>query len=72
MRQLAAKEPARYINEFKIAPEALRSHLVPEKYLAIGGDSLEKLWNLDNYHDFVFERTAALTRAANEFFVSLR
>ncbi|MBW1987876.1 MAG: DUF262 domain-containing protein [Deltaproteobacteria bacterium] len=70
VKKLSAKEPIRYLQEFNITQELLAPHAVPEKYLQAreqGDAVIEWQWSIDNFKDFIVERSKTLAYEANEF-----
>lgn len=69
MNKLSGKPPAEYIRKYNITAEALASHLIPD-YLAEAaknGELLEELWGVEQYENFVNERSRLLAEGAKSF-----
>ncbi|MDP2858821.1 MAG: DUF262 domain-containing protein [Bacillota bacterium] len=60
--KLADMEPWRYIQEFGISADALRSHLIPESFASSSG---KDQWSVGRYTDFVVDRAQLLAGEAN-------
>jgi hypothetical protein len=73
VRKLSAKPPSRYIQEFRISEENLRSHLIPDPFARAANDKalLEKQWDVERYTDFLIERAKLLAKEANAFLQKL-
>lgn len=69
VKKLAGKEPWRYIQQFHISEENLRSHLIPEAFASAINDevSLKNQWGMERYIDFLNERARLLAQEANKF-----
>jgi hypothetical protein len=73
VRKLSAKPPSRYIQEFRISEENLRSHLILDPFARAANDKalLEKQWDVERYTDFLIERAKLLAKEANAFLQKL-
>lgn len=69
VNKLSGKEPWRYIQQFRISPEALCAHLIPETFVGALSDEtlLKKQWDVKGYTDFLIERAQILAKEANTF-----
>ena len=67
VNKLAGKAPWRYIQQFDISPQVLRTHYIPESFVqALGNDTLLKdQWSTEKYTDFLIERALLLAQEAN-------
>ncbi len=72
--KLGIKEPWRYIQQFGLSEESLRSHLIPESFAGAVRDegSLKKQWNVERYTDFLIERAQLLAQEAKVFLEKLK
>lgn len=73
VNKLAGKAPWRYLQQFDISPEVLRTHYIPESFAqAVGNEALLKdRWSTDKYTDFLIERALSLAQEANAFLQNL-
>ncbi len=76
VKKLSAKEPARYIEEFKITPAELLDHYVPpgtflEPQANRTFERLKKVWNIDSYPEFVQQRSKMLAMGINALMLGL-
>ena len=71
--KLAGKEPAKYIEKFRISEQNLRSHLIPESFARAVHNlaELKKQWDVQQYYQFLLERAQLLAQEANAFLQSL-
>ena len=69
VNKLAGKEPWRYIQQFRLRPEALREHLIPAPFIEAIGDpaGIKERWGIDRYEEFVLQRAELLATEANRF-----
>lgn len=69
VNKLAGKQPWRYIQQFHIAEEDLRSHLIPEAFIkATNNDTLLRTqWSVERYTDFLIERADLLAQESKRF-----
>ncbi|MEO0080568.1 MAG: DUF262 domain-containing protein [candidate division WOR-3 bacterium] len=69
VNKLAAKQPARYIRDFRIEEQNLRRHLIPEAFASVANDDalLEKQWSVEQYDNFLNKRAQLLAQKANAF-----
>lgn len=69
VNKLVGKEPWRYIQQFRISPEALRPHLIPESFVKTRNDEavVKEQWSMQRYTDFLIERAQLLADEANAF-----
>lgn len=69
VNKLAGKQPSRYIQQFRILEQNLRSHLIPEPFVRAVNDEtlLKKQWNVERYTDLLIERAQLLAQEANAF-----
>jgi hypothetical protein len=73
VKRLSSKPPSRYIQEFSISEQNLRSHLIPDPFAKAANDKalLEKQWDVERYTDFLIERAKLLAEKANAFLQTL-
>ena len=73
VNRLSGKPPSRYIQEFSISEQNLRSHLIPDPFARAANDKarLEKQWDVERYTDFLIERAKLLAKEANAFLQKL-
>lgn len=57
-----SQRPADYIKAYNIRPKRLKEQLVPTD---------KKLWQVDQYENFLDKRASALAEAANEWMAEL-
>jgi hypothetical protein len=72
--KLQAKTPANYIREFSIGKTELSAHKVPDDYVAaieLPEDEFNKKWSVDQYDDFVMDRTVLLSRKISDYLARL-
>ncbi|MBC7318052.1 DUF262 domain-containing protein [Candidatus Bipolaricaulota bacterium] len=62
VNKLGNKKPSRYIHQFGISREVLRSHLIPAPFVE---DRSEEVWSVERYPDFLIERAKLLAKEAN-------
>jgi len=70
VNKLAGKEPWRYIPQFKISPEVLRKHLIPEAFVKATEESQSVLkwqWDAERYKNFLEQRAQLLAQEVNAF-----
>ena len=69
VNKLSGKPPSRYIQDFSISEQNLRSHLIPDPFASAANskESLEKEWDVGRYKDFLRERAKLLAEEANVF-----
>ncbi|MEM3453361.1 MAG: DUF262 domain-containing protein [Candidatus Hadarchaeum sp.] len=70
VKKLSGKEPIKYLQEYNITSEMLVPHGVPDKYLQAinqGEAEFKTQWSIDNFSDFIQERSKTLAQEANEF-----
>jgi len=69
VKRLSGKPPSRYIQEFSISEQNLRSHLIPDPFASAANskEALEKEWDVGRYKDFLRERAKLLAEEANAF-----
>jgi hypothetical protein len=69
IHKLGNKEPGRYVKDFKITSEKLKSHLIPDSYIEIftmENNKKEKL-KYNDYENFLIERAELISKEANKF-----
>jgi hypothetical protein len=73
VNRLSGKPPSRYIQEFSISEQNLRSHLIPAPFARAANDKalLEKQWDVERYTDFLNKRAKLLAKEANAFLQKL-
>jgi hypothetical protein len=73
VKKLAGKPPWRYIRDFRISEQDLRSHLIPDPFARAANDEtlLYQQWSAKKYTDFVIERARLLAEQANIFLQKL-
>lgn len=70
VNKLAGKEPWRYIQQYRITPEVLRDHLIPDSFCVEDLDNktlLATTWSSERYTDFVVERAQRLAEETTAF-----
>ncbi len=72
--KLSGKEPWKYIQQFQIKSDLLRSHLIPERFVTddYSSDRIQRDWSVENYHDFLIERAQLLSETANELLTKIK
>ena len=72
VNKLSGKPPSRYIQEFRISEQDLRSHLIPDPFAREANDeTLQEQWGVEQYEDFLSERAKLLAKEANAFLQEL-
>lgn len=69
VNKLKNKPPARYIQEFKITPEKLSAHLIPQNFAHFTD---EAVWSIENYETFIAQRAELLAQKANQYLSRLK
>jgi len=69
--RLAQMDPWEYIQKHKISQDALKAHLIPDRFLDAVDNGDKQLWDVANHEDFLRERASLLAEAANKFLQSL-
>jgi hypothetical protein len=69
VNKLAGKPPSRYIQQFHISEQNLRSHMIPDSFARAASDEalLKKQWDVGRYRDFLIERAQLLAQETNMF-----
>lgn len=70
--KLSGKPPWQYIREFRITPEKLRSHFIPEPFITSPKSNLQDVWALSRFDEFLRQRAEMLARQANAWLTQLR
>jgi len=73
VHKLSGKPPSRYIQEFRISEQNLRSHLIPDPFARAANEEalLKEQWGVERYTDFLIERAKLLAKEANAFLQEL-
>jgi len=75
VNKLAGNAPWKYITQYSITADKLRSHFIPESFAQVadqGSPSLRQTWAIEWYDDFLIERATLLAKAANTWLSGLR
>jgi len=67
--RVSGKHPARYIRQFSISEEVLKSHLIPSSFAEAATDNelLDQRWSVERYDDLLIERAELLATEATAF-----